>query len=113
MIGSGSPAGTKQAYGETDSESRNKALARRFRIWQLSVMTGPQRRSWSRSFRAYVAGQKLSQRDVAAALGVAPSAVHYWLRGAVPREATRAAVATWSGGAVDVARADVPQQGAA
>lgn len=66
--------------------------------------------TWSEAFKAYLAGQGLSQQQALFALRrarvkVTQSGVSYWCRGTRPRESTRARVARWSKGAVP---ADLP-----
>jgi ribosome-binding protein aMBF1 (putative translation factor) len=57
--------------------------------------------TWSERFDAYVQKTGLSQAEVALALKVAPSFVHYWRRGSVPRdEKTRRKIERWSKGQV-------------
>jgi predicted transcriptional regulator len=48
-------------------------------------MTSTERRRWAAALRAHLRERGISQAAFARHLGVAPSAVHYWLRGAVPR----------------------------
>lgn len=58
--------------------------------------------SWSEVFRGYIESRfgDGAQQKAAFALKVAPSKIHYWCRGTVPREKTRARIARWSDGAV-------------
>lgn len=61
--------------------------------------------TWSEAFAAYLERNKIPRHEAAAALGVAPSTVHYWVRsGAEPRGAkgrdTKARVEVWTHGEV-------------
>lgn len=52
-------------------------------------MTKLERRRWAAALRAHLRKRQITQAAFARVLGVVPSAVHYWLRGAVPRAAVR------------------------
>jgi hypothetical protein len=55
---------------------------------------------WSRAFGAYLTRSGRTQLEASVALGIAPSAVHYWVRGSIPRPLMRRRIERWSNGAV-------------
>ncbi|NBW08791.1 MAG: hypothetical protein EBR82_12280 [Caulobacteraceae bacterium] len=64
--------------------------------------------TWSALLRAYIAQKSMTRAEVARALGAWPSAVHYWCRGAKPRDpAVLLQIQRWSKGAI---AADAPAQ---
>ena len=65
--------------------------------------------TWSETFQDHIhrALGDAAQQKAATALGVSPSTVHYWCRGAVPRLTTRHRIEAWSSGAVPALAADV------
>jgi len=56
--------------------------------------------SWSQRFARHLKKSKLTQFAVAVALGVMPSQLSAWCRGATPREKTRQKIERWSDGQV-------------
>lgn len=59
--------------------------------------------TWSEAFRTHITERwpQHAQKEAAFSLRVTPSTVHYWCRGARPRdEKVRKRIARWSGGAV-------------
>lgn len=64
--------------------------------------------TWSEAFKGYINRRwpEHAQKEASFALRVTPSTIHYWCRGARPREErTRKRIARWSKGEVS---ADLP-----
>lgn len=56
--------------------------------------------TWPEAFVAYVTKLGKTDLEVAQELKIAPSFIHYWRKGATPREELRKKVAKWSKNAV-------------
>lgn len=63
--------------------------------------------TWSQAFAAYLERNSIPLHKAAAILGVAPSTVHYWTKGAEPRgekgREVKQRVEGWTGGEVKAA----------
>lgn len=63
--------------------------------------------TWSEALDAYLRRKGIKGHEAAAALGVAPSTVHYWRKGSEPRgdegRKVKSRVEEWTGGEVSAA----------